>query len=57
MSDDTRKIIEGMALLEAVMRLRKLEHDTTDPQEKRGIVKAADVVTNLGTELLTGEDK
>ena len=54
---NTRKIIEGLTLLEAVMRLRKLEHDTTDPQEKRGIVKAADVVTNLGTELLTGEDK
>ena len=54
---DTRKIIEGLALLEAVIRLRKLEHDTTDPQEKRGIAKAADVVTNLGRELLTREDK
>ena len=52
---ETRKIIEGLTLLEAVLRLRKLANDTTDLNEKVGIKKAATVITNLGLEIT--EDK
>ena len=49
------KLIKGLALLEATNRLKKLENDTTDPQEKRGIAKAIIITAALGLEIT--EDK
>ena len=49
---DTRKIIEGLTLLKALIRLNKLERDTTDEKEKIGIAKAGTILADLGVEIM-----
>ena len=49
------KLIKGLVLLEALIRVRQERERTENPKEKIGLTKAEGIIANLGIEITGGK--